>query len=102
MKDQYGQAWNFANMPVSESFAGIAGQNGCNISIATGSASTNSQGRFQDQYGNYTGQPNPIPACAPPYNLQCTSAFTQTISVAGFPFSHQVTYGCTDVQISRQ
>jgi hypothetical protein len=102
VKDQYGQAWNYASMPVSESFAQISGQNGCNITISTGSASTNSQGRFQDQYGNYSGQSNPIPACAPPYSLQCTSAFDQTISVAGFPFSHQVTYDCSDVAISRQ
>jgi hypothetical protein len=65
VKDQYGQAWNYGNMPVSEGFAELGGQNGCNLAIDVGSASTNSQGRFQDEYGS-ANQTNFIPACAPP------------------------------------
>lgn len=95
--DNYTLPWNYANFPVTESYD--ISQNGCNIQIATASAATNNQGRFQDQYGNFDGS-HPIPACvqAP----QCTTQTTQTIIVAGVPFSHGVTYTCSDVQISRQ
>jgi hypothetical protein len=95
--DNYGLHWTYANMPVSESFS--ISQNGCNIQVATGSGFTQSDGTFPDKYGNHDGN-STIPACLTVPT--CTTQTTQTITVAGTPFSHGVTYGCSDVQISRQ
>lgn len=84
-------------MPVSETYS--IGQNGCNIQVATDSGFTQPDGTFPDQYGNHNGT-STIPACLTVPT--CTTQTTQTITVAGTPFSHGVTYGCSDVQISRQ
>lgn len=97
--DSYGLPWTYSGFPVTESFA--TGHNGCNLTFGTDSASTNSQGRFQDRCGNVTGNQT-IPACALPQYQQCQTESTQTIVVAGYSFSHNVTWGCFDVQISRQ
>jgi hypothetical protein len=86
--DNYDLPWNYGNMPVNESYT--IGSNGCNIQIATSTASTNSEGRFEDRYGNFDGN-HTIPACAIPQHQQCITESTQTISVAGYPFSHGVT-----------
>jgi hypothetical protein len=85
---------------VSEQVTPVPDQNGCNLQVVTGSpVNTTSQGQFSDKYGNTTGAPNPIPACA---SLpSCKSKFTQRYTIAGYPFTHQLTYGCADVQISR-
>lgn len=97
--DNYGLEWTYSGFPVTESYS--TSQNGCNITFATGSTTTNNQGRFEDKYGNYDGS-HTIPACALPQYQQCQTLTTQTIVVAGVSFSHDVTWGCFDVQISRQ
>lgn len=95
--DNYQLTWTYANMPVNESYT--ISQNGCNIQIATASAVTQPDGTFTDKYGNHDGS-STIPACISVPS--CTTQSTQTITVAGTPFSHGVTWGCSDVQISRQ
>jgi hypothetical protein len=95
--DNFGLEWNYANFPVTETYDII--QNGCNISISTRSATTNSQGRFADQYGDPDGTYRILMCDQSP---QCTTTTTQNITVAGVPFSHGVTWGCSDVQITRQ
>lgn len=99
--DDQGQTWTRSGTSVSESFQTVT--NGCNLTIEPASepVATNNQGRFNDKYGSLTDNPNAIPGCLPPYNGTCTSSFTQTISVGGVAFPHQVTYGCTSVSISR-
>jgi hypothetical protein len=97
--DNYGLPWTYSGFPVTESFT--IGQNGCNIQLITRSASTNNEGRFQDMYGNFDGN-HAIPACAIQQYQQCQTATAQTIIVAGVSFSHDVTWGCFNVQISRQ
>ena len=96
--DNYQLPWTYANFPVTEAF-NEAGPNSCGLTIQTGSTVTNGDGRFQDQYGDWDGN-HPILQCR--IDPTCTSPFTQTITVAGVPFSHGVTYGCSDVQITRQ
>jgi hypothetical protein len=95
--DNYQLHWTYANMPISENYS--YGQNGCNITVAIASGYTQPNGTFPDRYGNYNGT-STIPACQ--VVPSCTTQTTQTIYVAGTPFSHGVTWGCTDVQISRQ
>jgi hypothetical protein len=85
-------------MPVSESYTIDPGVNGCNIQIYTEQAVTNQYGRFQDWYGNPAGQP--IPACQ--NYPTCQTLSTQHYLVAGYPFSHSVTWGCTSVTLGRQ
>jgi hypothetical protein len=97
--DNYDLHWTYANFPVSERYDVPPNTNGCNIQVATSSGFTQADGTFPDRYGNYDGS-HPIPACVP--LPQCTTQTTQTITVAGVPFSHNVTFGCSDVQISRQ
>jgi hypothetical protein len=108
--DQSGAPYNYGNMTVNEAYSALT--NGCNIVVSQGRGTTNSGGRFCDKYGNDTGISDPgcttNPADSNPHNIQycysnpqCTSQFTQTISIVGFPFSHSVTYACTSVEISR-
>jgi hypothetical protein len=108
--DQSGAPYNYGNITVNEAYSALT--NGCNIVVSQGRGTTNSGGRFCDKYGNDTGISDPgcttNPADSNPHNIQycysnpqCTSQFTQTISIVGFPFSHSVTYACTSVEISR-
>jgi hypothetical protein len=91
--DNYELAWNYANFPVTESYS--YGSNGCNLSVEIGGWYTNNQGRFNDTYGSTT----PIPACRVVPN--CVTYTTQSISVAGKPFSHSVEWRCDRVTIGR-
>jgi hypothetical protein len=97
--DQNGQPWNYANFPVRENFTPVSGQNGCNLQVSQASGWTQPDGTFPDCYGNCAPNQN-IPACASFPN--CTSAFTQAITVAGRPFNNGVTYACSNVTIIRQ
>jgi len=97
--NQYSQPWTYSDL-LTESYTPIPGLNECNIAINTGTAYSDGQGRFTDRYGNYPWHANPVPACF--FDSLCQSTFTQTISVWGVPFSHQVTFGCYDAWIARQ
>lgn len=98
--DQSGAPWNYGGAAVNENYTPVAGQNGCNIQIRTAQTTTNSNGAFSDCYGNCSGSET-IPACTTLASPNCTSAFTQTITVAGKPFNVSVTYGCWDVTVVR-
>ena len=88
--------WTFANQSVTETVAADPGANSCNLSFATGTATTNSQGRFTDKYGNTTGSQT-IPACVP--LPSCSTSAWQTITVAGVDFSHVLQFTCQEVTI---
>lgn len=94
--DNYDLAWNYANFPVTESYT--TGDNGCNISVATGSGFTDSDGRFPDDYGTDANAPPGIPACQS--RPSCRTDTRQTVVVAGVSFSHDVIWRCGNVDIS--
>lgn len=92
--DQDGQAMTQSGLPVTESYSAW-NPNGCNFSpIATGSTTTNNQGRFKDNY-----LMNSAPMCIS--NPNCTSTATQTIRVSGNTVgTFTTTYGCNGVTIT--
>jgi hypothetical protein len=108
--DQTSRALARGGMSVQENFTIQSGQNGCNLSVFTGSTSTNSQGRFCDKYGNpaisdsgcttSNNQARTIAACGT--NPQCTSRFSQKYTISSYQLApNTVTYGCLDVTITR-
>lgn len=96
-KNQFDDDLTIPNLSVSESYSPIS--NSCNRSpIQTGSASTNSIGRFKD---NYWVQGSGTPGCQE--DPQCTTAATQTIRVANILVrTNEVTFGCNGVTIVPQ
>jgi hypothetical protein len=98
VRDQYSNIWDYDGDSVAETYD--IGTNGCNLTLVTGSASVNSVGRFQDQYGNYNGT-STIPACWSGYP-NCVTESYQTIRIDNrASFAHAVNWGCSDVDVDR-
>lgn len=89
--------WTFANAPISEWYDYYA--NTCNLTIFTDTTTTNSDGKFADQYGNVNAVNNPIPACQTLPN--CGTSTRQSIQVLNDVFSHLVAWSCAGVNVDR-
>lgn len=99
VRDENDTPMAVSGLTVEETYERDSSQNSCNVSRPlTASATTNSQGRFKD---NYYVTPGGIPACDS--NPNCTTRFVQRIKVSNILVrTNEVIYGCASVTVNQQ